>query len=528
MASQLHLLICDNLRSEVASAIQAEEFSDVALSTFPSDFCIAKKGWDGLRELVSQFPPGNQVVLLGGGCLSRLKEPPPDLKSVQVYQLEQCFHFFVSPPVLERCLRQGAYVLTPGWLARWRDYVEHQWQMNRQTAQEFFRESTSHLLLLDTLTDQNSAQHLAEFSDYLGLPHETVPIGLDYFRLFLGKLVLEWHWKFEKEAAYETLARASRQSADYATTLDLIGSLTGIMTEEQVVDRVLMLLTMLVAPSKIIFVSIIDGKPGSMWPCTAEDCDPSKVLEHFDFAEDYAWNEDGQGFRLKIIYRGETLGLVEIAGFAFPQYEEHYLNITLVVARVCGLAINNARAYHTLDTTIQELQTQIAARTQVEKRLRYLSTHDTMTELYNRAFFEEELARLKHSRQFPVSLIMADLDDLKIANDRFGHGAGDQLLQRAARVLRQCFRGEDLVARIGGDEFAILMPNTPPEPAQDAMARIRRACQEQNAIAGLAPLSISLGMATAANGDELPQALKLADARMYEDKNKQKEQPGLQ
>jgi hypothetical protein len=76
MASQLHLLICDNLRSEVASAIQAEEFSDVALSTFPSDFCIAKKGWDGLRELVSQFPPGNQVVLLGGGCLSCLKAPP--------------------------------------------------------------------------------------------------------------------------------------------------------------------------------------------------------------------------------------------------------------------------------------------------------------------------------------------------------------------------------------------------------------------------------------------------------------------
>jgi GGDEF domain-containing protein len=60
------------------------------------------------------------------------------------------------------------------------------------------------------------------------------------------------------------------------------------------------------------------------------------------------------------------------------------------------------------------------------------------------------------------------------------------------------------------------------------MARIRRACQEQNAIAGLAPLSISLGMATAANGDELPQALKRADARMYEDKNKQKEQQGLQ
>lgn len=153
-----------------------------------------------------------------------------------------------------------------------------------------------------------------------------------------------------------------------------------------------------------------------------------------------------------------------------------------------------------------------------EQRMEFLSTHDTLTELYNRAYFEVELARLQSGRAFPVSVIVVDVDHLKQTNDAHGHAAGDELLRRAARVLRTSFRAEDVVARTGGDEFAVLLPQTSASAAQVALWRVRRALEEHNQERHEIPLSLSLGTATAERGASLSEVLEQADARMYEDK----------
>ena len=105
----------------------------------------------------------------------------------------------------------------------------------------------------------------------------------------------------------------------------------------------------------------------------------------------------------------------------------------------------------------------ITQQKRAEDRLRFLSTHDVLTGLYNRAFFEEETTRMERGRHYPISVLMVDVDHLKITNDRRGHAAGDSLLRRAAAVLRAAFRTEDVVARIGGDEFAVLLPEWMPQ-----------------------------------------------------------------
>ena len=162
----------------------------------------------------------------------------------------------------------------------------------------------------------------------------------------------------------------------------------------------------------------------------------------------------------------------------------------------------------------------ITKRKQTELKLRYISSHDALTGLYNRAYFDEEMARLDNSRQHPISVIMVDVDNLKTVNDNDGHLAGDIMLQRAASVLNKVFRSEDVVARIGGDEFAVLLPNIDKEGAIRTIERIRENIKIQNMETKGTRLRLSLGASTAYKPGKLSSTLIEADTNMYLDKAK--------
>jgi diguanylate cyclase (GGDEF)-like protein/PAS domain S-box-containing protein len=168
------------------------------------------------------------------------------------------------------------------------------------------------------------------------------------------------------------------------------------------------------------------------------------------------------------------------------------------------------------------VQQDISKRKQAETKLEYLSTHDSLTGLYNRTLFDEEMRRIEQGRRYPISLVMVDLDDLKKVNDLNGHLAGDHLLQRTAHVLKESFRGDDIIARIGGDEFAALLVNTDEKAALEALERVRSNIQKNNKAEKEVVLRISLGTCTAEKGMELKKALQQADKNMYQEKNKKK------
>ena len=165
----------------------------------------------------------------------------------------------------------------------------------------------------------------------------------------------------------------------------------------------------------------------------------------------------------------------------------------------------------------------VTHRKRAEKRLEYVGSHDALSGLYNRAHFEEEFARQEVGRSFfPVSVVMADVDGMKAVNDTKGHGAGDVLLQRAATVLIAAFRAEDVVCRIGGDEFAVLLPGADRSAAEKALARVREILAIHNSNVHGTPLSISIGAATGEEGCKLAEIMREADTRMYQEKQAKK------
>ena len=162
---------------------------------------------------------------------------------------------------------------------------------------------------------------------------------------------------------------------------------------------------------------------------------------------------------------------------------------------------------------------EITVRKEMETELRYLSTHDILTGLYNRNFFETELHRFQDSRFFPVSIIVIDLDHLKHVNDLFGHATGDEMIFRAAQVLKDSFRTEDIIARMGGDEFVVLLPKTDEGAVQEALQRLRQRAQHQETPL----LRMSIGAATGGKDSLLADVFRLADDVVYQDKALTKE-----
>lgn len=185
-------------------------------------------------------------------------------------------------------------------------------------------------------------------------------------------------------------------------------------------------------------------------------------------------------------------------------------NILPVEIVMTNILLNGRIVFHSLWRDISE-------RKQMENKMEYLSYHDQLTDLYNRRFFEEELLRLDVKRNLPLTIIMGDVNGLKLVNDSFGHSVGDKLLKKVAEVMTAGCRSDDIVARLGGDEFAILLPKTDEHKAKDIVRRIKeRALNEK---VELVEVSISFGYETKnLSTEKIEDILKKADDNMYEKK----------
>ena len=183
-------------------------------------------------------------------------------------------------------------------------------------------------------------------------------------------------------------------------------------------------------------------------------------------------------------------------------------------------SVNISSLPHRLGWTLVFYET--TARKELEERLRFLSFHDALTGLYNRTYFEEEVQRTGLGRQFPVGIISIDLDGLKAVNDTQGHEAGDAMLRATGDLLLANLRKDEIAARVGGDEFLILLRPCNHEQLAIVYNRLRSAFTDAFTDNGIR-LAASVGCALADSPQQIADAMKLADEAMYREKRLHKQ-----
>ena len=175
-----------------------------------------------------------------------------------------------------------------------------------------------------------------------------------------------------------------------------------------------------------------------------------------------------------------------------------------------------ARFVKSGEAEVMAIVREITYKKQIEQRLEFLSLNDSLTEVHNRAYFEEQIRKIRSNDGENPGIIVCDVDGLKLINDALGHFAGDQLLKAAAQILSSCTFFPDVIARIGGDEFAIIVSNPKKQKMNELARTIKIAVEKYNQSNPKLPLSLSCGWAI--GSEDISVLFKEADNNMYREK----------
>lgn len=206
-------------------------------------------------------------------------------------------------------------------------------------------------------------------------------------------------------------------------------------------------------------------------------------------------------------------------GITIVQRIQHKNNRTIWVEQRCMPIYNEVGrvvAYEGIARDITESK-------KVESELKYLSQHDALTDLGNRLYFEEEIRNLENEEYSCLGVIVCDIDGLKIVNDTFGHASGDQLIKTAAGILKKVLSEDGKIARIGGDEFAVILVNYNEDMLEKVCYALSEEMSKHNAKKTELPINMSVGYASCEGREKTPHDLFTeADNKMYGEKMKNK------
>jgi signal transduction histidine kinase len=397
----LCILTCASFACEAAATACDPGMAGVTFKPYPDRCGRPRMSWDEIRTVVINPEQFGAIRIFGGCCLTALQDPPADLQHCRIIHLENCFELLTSTSTISKLLTEGSYLVSSGWLSAWRQHVL-EWGFTDSTAVEFFADCSRQIVLFDTATSNAAAADLEQFSSFVQRPHISLPVGLDQMRFRMELCREEWR----RETAGKAEQLAQRQLSDYAMAFDLLSTLARSVDEADVIRQTALLYQMLFAASEVAYIRFSDGCPVKVihTDFSTGENDAELLREAEALTGEYKKIDSAGGFLLKVTHGSCTMGVVRIAGIAFPEYVDTYLNLALATIGVCGLALHNAHAFREIGDKNREL-----AKAHADLQ----SSHLQMLQQEKMASIGQLAAGVAHEINNPMGFITSNLGTLE-------------------------------------------------------------------------------------------------------------------
>jgi diguanylate cyclase (GGDEF)-like protein/PAS domain S-box-containing protein len=337
MSVRFSLITCASFEREIQTVQSCPDLQNVHFRALPVSCDLTDSPWSGLAEAVGAGrAEGCAVGLAGGYCLTRSAREPGVEGACRIHQESQCTEWVVEKGIVDRLLQAGALPVLPGWLRSWESHLTARWGSDNKAAQAFFRDVARKVVLIDTGAHPGIERELKSFGRFLRLPCETLPAGLEHFRLALSRVVLSWQLDAVKAENADRRDTADRRVSDHARIGRMLAAASDVASSADVQAGVLELFRGVVSPRGAAFHTLesLSGRPG------AEGSPFDRILV---LNSDHAWSEDRRTVYLKIAHGREILGVVELEDFGGPERDDHDLDLALSLAKLAGLALVSVR-----------------------------------------------------------------------------------------------------------------------------------------------------------------------------------------
>lgn len=331
----MRLLCCPYFLKEVEAVVAASpDLSGLEIETYDLSCQQSfQKGGDALSHRFSSETEGVDAII-GGGCLGGCDAISKGGGSAFLLAPKLCFYLVAPSAMVDHLIAEGAYLMTPGWLLNWRQQIAA-WGFDQETAREFFHETTKKLTLLNTSVGGNCHAELSALGRYLDLPTESIPIGVDMLKLSMERLVADL-----LQSRTVMPPPPDYLFADHLMLIDLVNVLMSSESEKEAIGHIEELFNLLFAPGRISHTPFCNGQEAS----------------GLSAGQQFAWTDSGRGFAIYMEYKGICLGILEIDDLTFREYRERYLTLALPLAKVCSMAIYNARIQESRQRSEQALR----------------------------------------------------------------------------------------------------------------------------------------------------------------------------
>ena len=344
MSPRFGLIACSSFDRELQAVLASPDLRDIDVRAHPTNCDLAESPWTGLGETVAAHRKSVSALgLIGGYCLTGpVKELCLDGKC-RLHQESHCAEWVADRGLLEHILEDGGLPVLPGWLRAWEAHVEARWPSDPKTAANFFRDVARKVVLLDTGVYPTADRELRSFSRFLRLPGESRHVGLDHFRLSLGRLAIGFRLDLVQAESVRRIADLTRKIGGMARLGSLVGGISGAKSPEEAQAGVVDLVRVLLAHCDVVFHPV-----ESLAKHAAPEGSPADRI--LTLNADLARSDDRKTVFLRVAHGRETMGLLEVAAGEGAEMGETELELAQTLARISGLALASVRMGRCLES----------------------------------------------------------------------------------------------------------------------------------------------------------------------------------